>query len=290
MNFEIPEATRLAQQPFSLGGTRHRGVGILCVHGFTGSPAEMRPLGQYLADQGFAVEGPVLPKHGGLPHELKGATWRDWVGAARDALHALSQRGEHTFIAGLSMGGLIALHLAAHENSHEHATLRGIIVMAAPLAVNDPRTKLVRFARYFVPYFYPLKGMNFNDPAVRANLQERMGDANASVNWDDPSVQKAIVQNVRIPLSAIHELLELNQLAMRDLPHVTLPALLMQGRQDTVVAPGSADAIAARVGSKDKCVRWYENSGHALPLEPDAPRMFEDIRQFIHAHLPSSLT
>lgn len=293
MDLKISDEVRQTQRPFSFPGGRHRDVGILCLHGFTGSPAEMRPLGEYLAEQGFTVEGPLLPKHGGMPEELKGATWRDWVAHARDALNALADRCPRVFMAGLSMGGLIALHLAASECyraacNGKPSPLRGIIVMAAPASVNDSRTRLVRFARYFVPYYYPLKGANFSDPDFRAGLQQRLGLKDGELNLDDPRVQKQIVQSVRIPVSAIHELLELNRLVMRELPRITTPALFIQGRKDRVIAPDSADVIASRVGSKDKRVIWYEHSGHALPLEPDAPMIFEAVAGFISEHSAES--
>jgi carboxylesterase len=289
MNWKISEEVRQARRAFSFPGGEHRDVGVLCLHGFTGSPAELRPLGEYLADRGFAVEGPLLPKHGGMPHELKGATWRSWVGAAYDALNELADRCQRVFIAGLSMGGLITLHLAASECyraacNGQPSPLRGIVVMAAPSAVNDSRTRLVRFARYFVPYYYPLKGANFNDQKFRAEILQRMGMSDAELNLDDPRVQKQIVEGVRIPVGAIHELLELNRLVMRELPRVTTPALFIQGRKDRVIAPDSAEVIASRVGAKDKRVIWYENSGHELPLAPDAPAMFEEIGAFIRAH------
>ncbi|PJF48958.1 MAG: alpha/beta fold hydrolase [Chloroflexi bacterium] len=289
MDLKIPDDVRQSQRAFSFVGGQHADVGVLCLHGFTGSPAEMRPLGEYLAERGYTVEGPLLPKHGGMPHELKGATWRSWVACARDALNALADRCPHIFIAGLSMGGLIALHLAASEcyrttcNGHP-SPLRGIIVMAAPMMLNDPRTRFVRFARYFVPYYYPLKGANFNDPNFRASLHQRLGLNSDELNLDDPRVQKQIVQSVRIPVGAIHELLELNRLVMRELPRVTTPALFIQGRKDQVIAPDSAEVIASRVGSKDKRVVWRDKSGHALPLEPDAPEMFETIAAFISEH------
>jgi carboxylesterase len=285
--FEIPEEMRRARQAFSLGNERSD-VGVLCLHGFTGSPAEMRPLGAHLARQGFFAKAPVLPRHGGMSHELKGTKWRQWANAAQDALNHLAGRCERVFIAGLSMGGLLTLHLAACECYRAPAEgrrtpIRGIIVMAAPAAINDSRARLVRFARFVMPYHYPLKGLNFNDERVRTDLRRRMGDE--KVNFDDPNVQKAIVRGMRIPLDAIHELIQFNAVVMRELPHVTVPALFIQGRQDRTVAPDSAEAIAARVGSKDKHVIWYERSGHELPLEPDAPEMFEEISAFIRAHI-----
>lgn len=285
----MDEEIRQAQQPFRFVGGPCSDTGVLCLHGFTGSPAELRPLGQYLADLGYTVEGPLLPKHGGMPHELRGARWRDWVKAAYEALQTLSERCRRVFLIGLSMGGLITLHLAASECYRsacdgKRSPLRGIVTLSAPAAVNDPRTRLVRFARYIVPYHYPLKGLNFNDPQVREGVRKRFGKAGEQLDLDDPRTQKKIVESVRIPVGAIHELLELNKLVMRELPRITVPALLIQGRKDTLITPSSAEMIAARIGSADKRVIWYDNSDHVLPLEPDAPAMFEEIGAFIRAH------
>ncbi|MDW8396238.1 MAG: alpha/beta fold hydrolase [Anaerolineae bacterium] len=277
----MPDSLRAARQPFSFNpGVRQ--VGVLCVHGFTGSPAELRPLGEFLAGRGYAVEAPLLPGHGGMPHELKGFRWTDWVGAARQVYEQLCARCASVYIAGLSMGGLIALHLAAHSAM---PNLRGVIVMAAPAGINDPRARLVSIARFFVPYHYPFKGLDFDAPAVRAAVQKRFA-AFGALDLDNLDVRRAIVEGVRIPVGAIHELIQFNQRVMRELGRVKTPALLVQGRLDQVVQADSADVIAARLGATDKRVIWYANSAHELPLEPDAPALFADVEAFIQAHLP----
>lgn len=263
---------------------------MLCIHGFTGSPAEMRPLGQHLAAQGYRADGPLLPKHGGMPHDLQGVRWRDWVEAADAALEQLAAQCQRVFVAGLSMGGLLALHLAACEchrapNEGRRRRIDGIVVMAAPAALTDRRARLVGVARHVMPYYYPLKDMNLDDAGVRAQLQARIREnGGGEVDFDDPKQRKAVIKSVRIPLGAIHELLQLNNAIMRELPRVTVPALFIQGRKDRTVAADSADVLAARTGAADKRVIWYEDSGHELPLEPDAPAMFEEIAGFIRAH------
>lgn len=245
---------------------------VLCIHGFSGSTHDMRPLGQALAARDIAAYVPLLPGHGGLPSALKGTTWRMWVDAACEHLRRVRESHEQVFLAGLSMGGLIALHLAATEN---HPPLRGVIALAAPSAINDPRTKLVRYARHVVPWFYPFKRSDLSKPGVRAEVLKRV-DGQA-INLDDPNVQREMVRNARIPLDAIHQLIELNNRVMRELPQVSLPTLFVQGRRDRTVAANSADVLAAGVGSRDKQVVWLPNSGHVLPHEPDAPEMFATI-------------
>lgn len=279
MKIELTEQQKRELRPFFFEGDAVNDVGVLLLHGFTGSPAEMRPLGEFLSQHGYAAKAPLLPKHGGMPHDLKGAHWEDWANEAMRALEELSRDYKHVFIAGLSMGGLLTLHLAAAQT---HAPIRGIVTMAAPAAINDARARLVKLARFFVPYYYPLKGANFNDPSFRAGLQKRAGDG-AQVDFDDPRVQKEIANSVKIPVSAIHELLELNALVMRELPKILVPALLFQGKRDEVVSPDSVEAIAAGLGAQHKRVVWLNNSGHVLPHEPDHTRMFNEIAAFVES-------
>ncbi len=275
---ELSDAEREQRRPFKFQG--RSGVGILCLHGFTGSPAEMRPLAENLAARGHAVHAPLLPRHGDSPDRLRGARWTEWAEAAQNALRELEQKCEHVFVVGLSMGGLLTLWLAAEQATPK---LRGIVVMAAPYAINDRRTRLVGLARFFVPYYYPLRDANWEDPLFRADLARRL--RRDDVNFDDPDTRRAITNAVRIPVDAIYQLICLNQRVIRSLSRVNVPALFLQGRRDRVVAPESAEALAAGVASSEKRVIWYERSAHELPLEPDALALFEDVAAFVDAQV-----
>src|SRR5262245_30217197 len=106
------------------------GRGALVVHGFTGSPFEMRWLGERLADRGLHVVGPALAGHArGLPEELDRTTWRDWYGSAEVAFDHLRARCDRVAVVGLSMGGLLALHLARERG----AQIAALGVLATPI-------------------------------------------------------------------------------------------------------------------------------------------------------------
>jgi carboxylesterase len=268
-------------QPFAFVGGQHAHVGVLCIHGFTGTPAEMRPLGEYLAKKGYTVRGMLLPGHGALPERLKGYKWQQWAGAAKTMLEQLAQQCQHVFLAGESMGGLISLHLATHHPK----LIKGVVSLATPSAINDGRAKLVRFAKYIVPYHYPLKDANFNDPNVRKSVAERM---RTSLDLNNPRVVKQIQNSVRIPLDAIAELMALNDRVVKELPEMRAPVIFMQGAKDATVAPNSMKTLCAISGSKDKQTLWLENSGHVLPLEPDAHIVFYATEQFVQKRLAFS--
>lgn len=273
----VSDDVRKARQPFSFPGTTRRKIGVLCVHGFTGDPAEMRPLGEHLAKCGYRVQGILLPGHGGDRDELKGIKWHDWVEASRTALVTLRSECDQVFIAGESMGGLIALHLATR---YFHL-VDGVISLATPSSVNDVRSRLVRFAKYVVPYFYPLKDADFRDPAVRRAIAQRM---QTTLNLDDPKIVKALKDSVRIPLEAIHELVTFNTVVLKELPSLYTPVIFMQGKKDHTIAANSAYVLSSLVASKDKQVLWLNNSGHVLPRDMDKDIVFYVSEQFIQKH------
>lgn len=90
-------------------------TGCLLVHSFSGSPPEMRPMGEYLTAQGLTVLGVRLAGHGTSPEDMAKTTWHDWVASAAEGLRELQGQCSKVFAAGLSMGGLLVLHLAAHH-------------------------------------------------------------------------------------------------------------------------------------------------------------------------------
>lgn len=275
----MPEAgggaprARKANQSFHLVGETRPDVGVLILHGFTGSPAEMRPLGLALHRAGFTVDGPLQPRHGDLLSRLRGARYREWIDAALDGLERLADC-EHLFLAGLSMGGLISLYLAALSPGADEGfptarlkpleRLRGIIVMAAPARVNDRRTRIVRFAKHVIPYFTPT--IDFDNPRTQAWLREQ-APPGARIDFADPAERKRLREAARIPLDAIDQLIRLNDRVVRLLPSVTAPALFMQGRLDKTVTADSAERLRRGVGSRDASTAWFERSGHVLTTD-----------------------
>ena len=85
--------------------TGGRAIGVLLVHGFTGSPAAMKPWAHALAGQGYAVEVPLLPGHGTRWQDLNGVSWTDWYDEASAAFDRLRGDCDAVVVAGLSMGG-----------------------------------------------------------------------------------------------------------------------------------------------------------------------------------------
>ena len=128
------------------GSPRGR-IGVLLVHGFTGSTASMRPWAEYLAGQGYAVSAPRLPGHGTTWQEMNKTSWADWRGEVEQAYEALANRVDHVFVCGLSMGGALALRFAA-DHPHRPA---GLVLVNAAVATDRKDVKLLPVLKHVIP-------------------------------------------------------------------------------------------------------------------------------------------
>jgi carboxylesterase len=261
---------------FAFGDSGPRG--LLCVHGFTGSPYEVLPLGAYFAERGWRVRGPLLPGHGQLPEQLRGMRWQQWFAHVQSEYAALAAECDEVYVAGLSMGGLLTLHLALDEAQRAAVSkLRAIAVLSTPAGLFDRRTRLVHVAHRFVRWFRPFQFADLRDADLRGRIRKNYGSA---IDFDNPAQVAWLKSAIRIPLDAVSQLLRFNAIVLGELPTLMTPTFIAQSRADTVIARDSADVINARLGSPQKVLRWRERWVHELPLEDDAPQLFSEIAEF----------
>jgi carboxylesterase len=263
------QAVIQAAQPFLFEGGP---TGLLMIHGFGGLPGELRPLGTFLAEQGYTVSGMLLARHGRHPEDMYKVRWQEWFESVETALDELQGRCQHVFVLGYSLGGLLALHLAARR------PVAGVITLAAALQLSGGwPLRLLLVARYVMPWFYPMRGANFHDPRLRADLSSKIG----TLNFDDPAVIQQLRTSIRIPTGAIYEIVRLAQQVRQELPQITVPALVLQGRHDETVLPISAQRIMAGLGATDKQLRWFDRSGHLLPNDVEQAAVRVTITEWI---------
>lgn len=233
------------------GGER----GVLLIHGFTGSPAEMRLMGQYLAERGYTVYAPRLPGHGTDPYDMEKTNWRQWYGAVEDGLHLMRDICRDTSVAGLSMGGLLAMLLAV-----EYPVSR-VVSMSAPIYIADERLRwlsVYRMFRRFVP------------------KRRRKLDVAAEYN----------VGYNTTPLRSLSSLLQLMQLVKSNLSKLHAPLLVVQSKAEHTVRPESADYIYQQAGSHEKELVWLEKSGHVITLDIEREILFQRVAGFLANPVP----
>ena len=78
---------------------------VLLLQGFAGNTAELLPLGNFLAEQGYTVLAPRLPGHGTTVEDMLRTNAEDWLDAVRDAYAILHGFPRDIVVIGASMGG-----------------------------------------------------------------------------------------------------------------------------------------------------------------------------------------
>jgi carboxylesterase len=244
----------LDPSPFFLEGGP---TGVLLLHGFTGSPPEMRLLGDYLHQRGLTVCAPLLPGHGSSADDLNRCTWRDWTGHAEQALADLRSRCEPVFVGGFSMGSLVALYLAAH-----HPELPGIILYAPATIVADRRVYLTPVLKYLIP------------------KMRKSGESDLT----DPQAHLRFWSYEEYPVAAAHEVLKLTRRVRRLLPGIACPLLIIHGIHDQAIHPRSARYTFERAGSADKELVTLQNSGHGLVVDSEWVAAARKTYEFVEVH------
>jgi carboxylesterase len=214
--------------------------GVLLLHGFAASLDCVKGVELRIQEQALPEITPTLRGHGaGSPEALRGVVWRDWVSDAEAALDDLGKDAEKVIVVGYSMGGLVALNLAAdHRNVVDSIILAATAIeMATPFAADHPLHPLLPLVAHL---------------RARQPMPSHAGTDSVYFPW--------------APASAYAELLEFAEATRRRLPEVYVPALILQGRKDSVVAPQSADIIFDGIATPawDKRVLWFENTDHII--------------------------
>jgi carboxylesterase len=227
-------------------------VAVLLCHGFTGSPQSLRPWAEHLAEHGMTVSLPLLPGHGTRWEDLRITGWQDWYAEVDRELRLLCERRETVFVAGLSMGGALALRLAAKHGD----AVRGVMVV-------NPANKVHGLAAHALPVVRHLV------PATKGIASDIAKPDSRELGYD------------RVPLHAAHSLRRFFQATDRELPQVTQPVLLLHSPQDHVVPPADSARILSRISSTDVKEVILEQSYHVATLDHDADRIHEESLAFI---------
>jgi carboxylesterase len=227
-------------------------TGCLLVHGFTGSPKEMRWMGEYLAEHGNTVLGIRLAGHATNPKDMMRMRWQDWLASLEDGWNILRGSTQNIFVMGLSMGGILSLIFASQY------PVAGVVPMSTPYVLRDLRIAFARQLSLFIPH-------------VDKGLPD----------WHNPEAPKDHVDYPFNPTRSVAELSDLLAILRKTLPDVKVPALLIHSHQDGAVSPENMTAIYKHLGSKDKQMMWVENSGHVITREPERLRVFQAVQAFI---------
>ncbi len=244
-------------EPFSAPArpelTGGRSIGVLVSHGFTGSPASMRPWAESLAARGYAVELPLLPGHGTRWQDLNKVGWSDWYATLTASFDKLRAENQAVAVCGLSLGGSLVLRLAADRPDE----VAGVVVVNP--AVNSTRldVKALPVMRLIVPSF----------PGIANDIKKPGADEHAYA---------------KTPLKAAYSMMWHGWKPLRkDLPKVTAPILFFKSVDDHVVDDSSLAIIKESVSSREFTQVSLSESYHVATIDNDAETIFEQSAEFI---------
>jgi len=238
-------------QPYS----SHTGdVGVLFCHGFTSSPWTVLAWAQATAAAGYRVSLPRLPGHGTCWQELNTSSWRDWYFTLDREFHALRRDCRQVFVAGLSLGGGLALRLA-----ERHADDVSGLVLVNPAVQAYP-------ASWLAPVLWPVL------PSIGSS-----GSDIADTDAYDHTYH-------RTPLRAVASMMKLWTDVRACLDLVTCPLLLFRSQTDHVVPAASSRFILSHISSADITEHVLMRSYHVATLDYDKQTIADESLEFLAAH------
>ena len=234
-------------------------VACLLVHGFTGTANELRYLGMHLGESGITARGILLSGHGTRPEEMARFTYRDWIADVERALDELLAEGKQVFLGGLSMGGTLALNVAARRR--DDPRVRGVVALAAPLRLVDWRLS-------FLPVVgLVLRWQSWGKPDIRDQTQ-----------WERH------VAYQRFHVRSVVQLVRLLKETRRLVSAVHQPLLVVHSKLDNTVPPFNAELIVRQATSERSRLVWLENCYHVMTLDFDSEQVHREVVEFIREH------
>lgn len=238
-------------QPFSFRGGKSA---LLLIHGFTACPVDLRPLAESFREWGYTLTAPLLSGHGSSPEKLKETSWEDWAGEAAKALTVLRKNCTRVAAVGHSMGGLIALMLAARRE------VDAVVSINAPMVYCD--ADLHKADSLLGKQDYVLKPRKNTEISVN-----REGLPHFSY--------------IRVPVESFVSLNKAISAVGNELEKIECPALIVQSENDKTVHPVSAEIINRKINHSAKEVIIWPNEDHHLPLSCARKELAAAIKEFL---------
>lgn len=239
-------------------------VGVLLVHGFTGSAAEMRPIGEALAARGIGSHGILLRGHGTHPDDMIPWRYTDWIEDVERGLDRLLQGYERAVIIGLSMGGTLTLNVGARRAGDPR--LLGLVAICAPIVLDDWRLRFIGLLARFIKW-HAWGGLDVKD----------LDSAHRHVGYR------------RFRTSALREMLALMADTRARLSAIQLPTLVVQSDDDHVVPPRNGALICDGISSSDRRLLGLQNCYHVATIDYAADQLNDEVVRFVERLTPAGV-
>jgi carboxylesterase len=237
----------------------HGKAAVLLIHGLTGTPVEMQAVGRGLAAQGFSVYGMQLEGHCGSESYLLNTGWIDWYRSVENAWLDICSRHADVFVAGLSMGALMAMHLSAGHPDK----IRGLGLYSTTLIYDGWAIPKLAF---LLPLFLltPLgKRYRFIENFPYGIKNERLRQV---IHAGMISGRSDLAGNLGMLGRSLRELRQLIGIVKKEMPSIRTPALVLQARDDDVTSPRNAEYLARHLGGPVS-VEYLDDCYHMITID-----------------------
>jgi len=243
-------------------GADGAGVSALLIHGLTGTPYEMRYLGERLAERSVRVRGVRLAGHAGMPEELGPVSYDNWYESVVNGLEELRQYGEPVVVVGLSMGAVLSARLAADQGE----SVAGLAMLAPAFFLTTSASLALRGLR-----------------GVLGSITESIYLLNPGLSDIHDAAARSIHPSCRLmPLSAPMKLLDLSAMVRPMLPRVMQPTLVIHARRDhTCPMRKNVGYVMKHLGSAEKRAVELEDSYHVITVDSDKERIVDEVTAFV---------
>jgi carboxylesterase len=234
--------------------------GVLLLHGFGDTPQTLALLARKLHKSGYSLYAPLLPGHGRNMDAFGKSRAADWISAAKSALAEMRGRHNSVSVVGLSMGGALAVLLAAELDD-----IPGLVLIAPYLGM--PRLLRLAASTHWAWEKF-VREVSSRDPrSIRDPIEREKNLAYGSITG-----------------RSLFELSKVVKLARKSLPGVKAPTLIIQSREDPRCSPDVAEFALQELGAREKKLIWTEGAGHIITVDYGRERVFTEVEQWLRAH------
>ncbi|MDP2923598.1 MAG: alpha/beta fold hydrolase [Candidatus Omnitrophota bacterium] len=257
---------------------------VLLVHGITGTPSEMRYFGRSLYKAGYSVLCNTLPRHCDSLNELKKVTWQEIIDSCIADLNFLKREHSKVFVAGLSMGALVGIHLAYKFPCE----ISGIIGLAPTLFYDGWATYSGKILLPIV-WHIPIIRNNINireewpyglkDEILREKIHKTYAKPNAGKFDNDV----ALFGSPFFPMVCLYQHHLFAKVVKKEIPSVKTPIIIMHAKEDDMTSPKNAQYIFERIGSANKSLVILENSYHMITIDQERDKVADIAINFLNS-------
>jgi carboxylesterase len=242
-------------ESFRLKGS---GPKVFLIHGFTASPTEVKPIGDFLHSKGYDIYSVLLAGHGTSPKDLQTKKWTDWWESVKTAFVEIENCD---YVVGFSLGALLACRLAVEFETQ----LKGLVLLSTFLKINP---KILSKLAFLLPVIKIVKPYLSKSPETEQFFEENN-----------------LISYINYPMKAVHEAIKLSKFTKRTyIPKINIPTLIIQGEKDDRVDPEGYKTLKKIIPAEKVQVELLPDSKHIVTVGPDKEQLLNSIHNFMKLH------